>query len=43
MDINGMWAFDVPEMNNKRLDAKGGVMEFIKAHITVAYLYGNRS
>jgi len=37
MNINGIWVFDVLEINNKRLNAKKGVVRFMKAHITLVW------
>jgi len=37
MDINGTWVFPIFEMNNKRFNAKRGVVRFIKAHITLVW------
>ena len=37
MDINGIWVFDVSEMNNKRFNAKRVVVRFMKAHITLVW------
>jgi len=37
MDINGVWAFDIFEMDNKRFNAKRGAVRFKKAHITITW------
>jgi len=34
MDTNGIWVFDVFEMNNRGFNDKRGVVRFRKAHIT---------